>query len=105
MYGKIITAQVNIKIKGLEMEQLKNVYLGEFYIEHIFEDATDEDGYSVLVNEDDYEDYWHLDAFMRHNEVIEGIGEIHGIMTLTNTCAIVLKLNDSCDGGELWKIY
>ncbi len=87
------------------MEQLKNVYLGKFYIEHIFEDANDEDGYSVLVNEDDETDYYELDSFMREKTIIEGIGEIHGVMGLTNTCSIVLRLNDSCDGGELWKIY
>lgn len=87
------------------MEQLKNVYLGKFYTEHIFEDAADEDGYSVLVNEDDETDYYELDLFMRENIIIEGIGEIHGVMGLTNNCSIVLKLNDSCDGGELWKVY
>ena len=89
------------------MEKLKNVYLGKFYIDYLEgnpEYENDED-IIFLVNEDDETDYYELDSFMRENTIIEGIGEIHGVMGLTNTCSIVLKLNDSCDGGELWKIY
>jgi hypothetical protein len=88
------------------MEQLKNVYLGKFYIEYLFEDEDyKNDGLPVLINEDDETDYYELDSFMRESTIIEGIGEIHGVMGLTNTCSIVLKLNDSCEGAELWKVY
>ena len=62
----------------------------------------------AYVNVEDDSDYYESDLFMRHNGIIEGIeelGEIHGIMGETNTSSIILKWDDSCDGGKLWRIY
>ena len=109
-FGVIFTNK--IKIKGLEMENLKNVYLGEFELTQILDEDYYEDDeenpqeyVNVFVNVEDDEDYYEADLFMRANQVIEGIGEIHGVMSLTNTCSIVAQFDeDDNEVVKLWKI-
>ena len=59
----------------------------------------------AYINVEDDSDYYELELFMRHSEIIEGIGEIHGVYSETNTSSIVLQFNESCDGGKLWRIW
>lgn len=87
---------------------MKTKYLGEYYIEYLPCEDNEEESNAVLINVDDVEDIYETELFMRHNGIIEGIeelGEIHGIMGETNTSSIILKWDDSCDGGKLWRIY
>ena len=88
--------------------ETKIKYLGEYYIDYIPCEDNEEESNAVLINVDDVEDIYETELFMRHNGIIEGIeelGEIHGIMGETNTSSIILKWDDSCDGGKLWRIY
>ena len=60
----------------------------------------------AYVNDEDESDYYEAALFMRNNEVIKGIGEIHGIYGETNNSSIVLQYDeDDCEVVKLWRIY
>ena len=57
----------------------------------------------VYVNVEDDSDYYESELFMRHSEIIEGIGEIHGI---TNNSSIVLQFDEAdYEVVKLWRIW
>ena len=60
----------------------------------------------AYVNVEDDSDYYESELFMRHSEIIEGIGEIHGICGETNNSSIVLQFDeDDCEVVKLWRIW
>ena len=60
----------------------------------------------AYVNVEDDSDYYESELFMRSNETIEGIGQIHGVCGETNNSSIVLQYNeDDCEVVKLWRIY
>ena len=79
-------------------------FLGNYYVDYPYIEG-EEESLAILINEEDEEDIYELELFMRHLEIIEGIGEIHGICGETNTSSIVLQFNESCDGGKLWRVW
>ena len=79
-------------------------FLGNYYIDYPYTEG-EEESLAILINEEDEEDIYELELFMRHLEIIEGIGEIHGICGETNNSSIVLQFNESCDGGKLWRVW
>lgn len=79
-------------------------FLGNYYIDYPYTE-DEEESLAILINEEDEEDIYELELFMRHNIIIEGIGEIHGICGETNNSSIVLQFNESCDGGKLWRVW
>ena len=85
---------------------MQTKYLGEYYIDYVPCEDNEEESNAVLINVDDEEDIYKLELFMRHSEIIEGIGEIHGIAGETNTSSIVLQFeSDDCEVVKLWRIY
>ena len=81
-------------------------YLGQFKLDYKV-DADYEQGWILkkLCVEDD-SDYYESELFMRHSEIIEGIGEIHGIGGETNNSNIVLQFDeDDCEVVKLWRIW
>ena len=84
--------------------ETKIKYLGNYYIDYSYIEGGEE-FLAILINEEDEEDTYELELFMMHLEIIEGIGEIHGICGETNTSSIVLQFNESCDGGKLWRVW
>lgn len=92
------------KLKQEKEIRMKTKYLGNYYIEYFQNEDNEEESTPYLINEED-EDIYELELFMRHLEIIEGIGEIHGICGETNTSSIVLQFNESCDGGKLWRVW
>ena len=79
-------------------------FLGNYYVDYPYIEG-EEEFLAILINEEDEEDIYELELFMRHLEIIEGIGEIHGICGETNNSSIVLQFNESCDGGKLWRVW
>ena len=79
-------------------------FLGNYYVDYPYIEG-EEESLAILINEEDEEDIYELELFMRHLEIIEGIGEIHGICGETNNSSIVLQFNESCDGGKLWRVW
>ena len=79
-------------------------FLGNYYIDYPYIEG-EEESLAILVNEVDEEDIYELELFMQHLEIIEGIGEIHGVYRETNISGIVLQFNESCDGGKLWRVW
>ena len=60
----------------------------------------------AYVNVEDDSDYYESELFMRHSEIIEGIGEIQGIYGETNNSSIVLQFDeDDCEVVKLWRIW
>ena len=84
---------------------MKTKYLGEYYIDFLPYEDNEGELHAVLINIDDESDYYDYELFMRHSEIIEGIGEIHAVYVETNNSSIVLQLAYSGDGGKLWRIY
>ena len=85
-------------------------FLGEFKIIQVDNefDLELEDYINVFANVKDESDYYELDLFMRSNEIIEGIGEIHGVYGETNNSSVVLQWQfneDGCEIVKLWRIY
>lgn len=80
-------------------------YLGNYYIDYPYIEGGEE-SLAILINEEDEEDTYELELFMRHNAIIEGIGEIHGVYGETSTSSIVLQFDeDGCEVVKLWRIY
>ena len=79
-------------------------FLGNYYIDYLYNEG-EEESLAILINEEDEEDTYELELFMGHLEIIEGIGEIHGIYGETNNSSIVLQFNESCDRGKLWRVW
>ena len=94
-------------------------FLGEFKLDSIIDFDTyqqdDEGGgeafdyveyISIFKNIKDDEDYYESDLFMRHNEIIEAIGEIQGVYGETNNSSVVLQFDeDDCEVVKLWRLY
>ena len=64
-------------------------YLGRYIIED-----------NVAYNEDDIDDIYELDLFMRVEDNM-----FHGVMSETNTSAIVCKINNTGEVMRLWRAY
>ena len=64
-------------------------YLGRYIIED-----------NVVYNEDDIDDIYELDLFMRVEDNM-----FHGVMSETNTSAIVCKINNTGEVMRLWRTY
>ena len=80
-------------------------FLGNYYIDYPYIEG-EEESLAILVNEEDEEDIYELELFMRHNIIIEGIGEIHGVYGETNTSSIVLQFDaDGCEVVKLWRVW
>ena len=93
--------------------ETKIKYLGQFELTTILDEDYYEDDsenpqeyIEVFANIEDDSDYYDSELFMRHNIIIEGIGEIHGIYGETNNSSIVLQFDeDDCEVVKLWRIY
>ena len=60
----------------------------------------------AYVNDEDESDYYEAALFMRYTEIIEGIGQIHGVYGETNNSSIALQFDeDDCEVVKLWRIY
>ncbi len=64
-------------------------YLGRYIIED-----------NIAYNEDDINDYYELDMFMRVNDM-----QFHGVMSESNTSAIVCKINNTGETIKFWRTY
>ena len=83
-------------------------FLGEFKIIQVDNEfGLELDDYiNVFANIEDESDYYESDLFMRHNEIIEGIGEIQGVYGETNNSSVVLQFEeDDCEVVKLWRIW
>lgn len=80
------------------MEIDNKKFLGEYYFTDIIHDGEE---ISVLMNEDDEDDWYPTELFQR----MEAGSYWDGIATETNTSAIVIKISNCGDGGELWRIW
>ena len=80
-------------------------FLGNYYIDYPYIEG-EEESLAILVNVEDEEDIYELDLFMRQLEIIEGIGEIHGVYGETNNSSIVLQFDENgCEVVKLWRLY
>lgn len=80
-------------------------FLGNYYVDYSYIEG-EEESLAILINEEDEEDIYELELFMQHLEIIEGIGEIHGICGETNNSSIALQFDgDDCEVVKLWRIY
>ena len=85
--------------------ETKIKYLGQFELTTILDEDSQE-YINVFANIKDDSDYYETELFMRNNEIIEGIGEIHGICGETNNSSIVLQFDeDDCEVVKLWRLY
>ena len=87
--------------------ETKIKYLGQFKLDYKvdFEEIMDS-LIPAYVNVEDGSDYYESELFMRHSEIIEGIGEIQGIYGETNNSSIVLQFGeDDCEVVKLWRIW
>lgn len=85
---------------------MKTKYLGEYYIDYVPWETDKEESNAVLINVEDEEDIYELELFMQYSEIIEGIGEIHGVYGETNTSSIILKFDeDDSECVKLWRIW
>ena len=93
--------------------ETKIKYLGQFELTTILdEDYYDDDSENpqeyidVFANVEDDSNYYETGLFMRSNETIKGIGEIHGVYGETNNSSVVLQFDeDDCEVIKLWRIY
>ena len=80
-------------------------FLGKFKT-HNEINLNEDDVTTILRNEDDLEDKYWYDDFMREYLIIEGIGQIHGVYGETNNSSVVLQFDeDDCEVVKLWRIY
>ena len=86
-------------------------YLGQFKLDYKIDVDYEKDWnmdslIPAYVNVEDDSDYYESELFMRHSEIIEGIGRIHGIYGETNNSSIVLQFDeDDCEVVKLWRIW
>ena len=71
-------------------------YLGNYWKEDV---EIDGEYQAHLINDKDQEGY-NLRMFIHSDEL-----NYDGIMSETNTSAIVLKMNANWDGAKLWRIW
>lgn len=76
---------------------MKAKYLGTFWIEDV---SSSGEYLSRIVNEEDREGY-DIELFMRASSS----EPYDGIMTETNTSAIICKISDCGDEYKLWRIW
>lgn len=77
-------------------------YLGKYYTDIVFSEDENEDPENIFINEEDESDTYPMDLFML---VVEPTCNYNGIMSETNTSAIVCKLSDCGEQAKLWRIY
>ena len=93
--------------------ETKIKYLGQFELTTILEeDYYDDDEENpmeyieVFQHIEDESDYYESELFMRHSEIIEGIGEIHAVCGETNNSSIVLQFDeDDSEYVKLWRVW
>lgn len=84
---------------------MKTEYLGKFKT-RIELNTNEDDVITILSNEEDLGEIYCYDDFMRHSEIIEGIGEIHAVCGETNNSSIVLQFDeDDSECVKLWRIW